>query len=184
MQDLSDEGLLAGFGAGDPVAAHRFVSRFADTVFGVAAMSGDSHRAEDITQQAFEHAWRHAALYDPRRGSVRSWLRTITHNLAVDAARIYRQVPIQDQDLQLLVGAADDDPEAQTLARDAGGELRRALANLPPEQSRAVVLAAVHGLTVAQIAEFEAIPLGTAKTRVRTGLSKLHASISRQGDPR
>jgi RNA polymerase sigma-70 factor (ECF subfamily) len=88
----------------------------------------------------------------------------------VDAARIYRQVPIQDQDLQLLVGAADDDPEAQTLARDAGGELRRALANLPPEQSRAVVLAAVHGLT--------------AKTRVRTGLSKLHASISRQGDPR
>jgi RNA polymerase sigma factor (sigma-70 family) len=74
---------LAGLGAGDPQMALAFVRRFQRTAFGVAlAIVGDSVLAEDITQQAFERAWRHAGLYDSRRGSVRTWLTRIVHNRA------------------------------------------------------------------------------------------------------
>jgi RNA polymerase sigma-70 factor (ECF subfamily) len=166
--------LLAGLGIGDPKAARAFVSRFQHTVFGVAlTVVGDPGLAEDVAQQAFEHAWRHAELYDLRRGSVRAWLCAIAHNLAVDAARIRRSVPVEDQDLQLLPGPAGDDPEAHALTTESVGELRRLLADLPAVQARAVVLAAIHGLTAAQIAEFEAIPLGTAKARIRAAMTAL-----------
>ena len=174
-----DEMLLAGLGTGDAQAARAFVRRFQRTVFGVAvAVLGDQGLAEDVAQQAFEHAWRHAELYDPRRGSVRAWLCRITHNLAVDTARIRRPAPIQSQDLQLLLGPASDDPEAHALATEAAGELRRTLASLPDQQARAVVMAAVHGLTAAQIAELEHVPLGTAKGRIRAAMTKLHATAS------
>lgn len=181
-EDVADDMLLAGLGVGDPVAARAFITRFDHTVFGVAlAVCGDPEMAEDIAQQAFEHAWRHAKTYDARRGSVGAWLRGITHNLAVDAVRIRRQVPVTDHDLQVLLGAAADDPEARAVAADAGGDLRRALESLAPEQARTVVLAALYGMSAAQIAESESIPLGTAKTRLRAGLTKLHRSILRRG---
>ena len=51
------------------------------------AVIGDPTTAEDVAQQAFEQAWRHASVYDSRRGSVRAWLTTITHNLAIDVVR-------------------------------------------------------------------------------------------------
>jgi RNA polymerase sigma-70 factor (ECF subfamily) len=164
------------------MAARAFISRFQNTVFGVAlAASGDPDAAEDIAQQAFEHAWRHAGLYDARRGSVRAWLRAITHNLAVDAARIRTQIPIPDEDLQNLLGAATDDPAAHALTSDVARELHRALIELPSEQARAVVLAAIHGLSATEIARAEAIPLGTAKARVRAGLAKLHSYTTLHG---
>lgn len=173
--------LLAGLGTGDPTAARAFVGRFQRTVFGVAmAVLGDQGLAEDVAQQAFEHAWRHAELYDPRRGSVRAWLRRITHNLAVDTARVRRPAPVQQRDLQLLLGPASDDPEAHALATESAEELRRTLSSLPDQQARALVMAAVHGLTAAQIAELENIPLGTAKARIRAAMTTLHATASGQ----
>jgi RNA polymerase sigma factor (sigma-70 family) len=183
VDDLSDDTLLAGLGVGDPDTARAFVRRFQGTVFGVAlATVGDPSLAEDVAQQAFEHAWRHAELYDPRRGSVRSWLRGIAHNLGVDAVRVRRPVPIEEQDLQLLLDAAVDGPERHALAAEAVDDLRRALISLPPEQAKAVVLAAVHGLTAAQIAEREGIPLGTAKSRIRAAMIELRARAARQRD--
>jgi RNA polymerase sigma-70 factor (ECF subfamily) len=83
--------LLAGLAAGDQQAALAFVRRFQRIVYGVAlAVVGESGLAEDIAQQAFERAWRHAGLYDPRRGSVRTWLTRIVHNLAIDSATVRR----------------------------------------------------------------------------------------------
>jgi RNA polymerase sigma factor (sigma-70 family) len=175
---LPDEMLLAGLGAGDPQVALAFVRRFQRTVFGVAlAVVGDSGLAEDIAQQAFERAWRHAGLYDSRRGSVRTWLTRIVHNLAVDAVRAHRAAPLDPQDLVPLVAAITDTPERRALAGETSTELRRALATLPPEQARAVVMAAVHGMTAREIADIEHIPLGTAKSRIRAAMAKLHATL-------
>jgi RNA polymerase sigma factor (sigma-70 family) len=183
VDDLSDDMLLAGLGVGDPDTARAFVRRFQSTVFGVALTTvGDPSLAEDVAQQTFVHAWRHAELYDPRRGSVRSWLRGIAHNLGVDAVRVRRPVPIEEQDLQLLLGATVDDPERHALAAEAVSDLRQALVSLPPEQAKAVVLAAVHGLTAAQIAQREDIPLGTAKSRIRAAMIELRARAARQRD--
>ncbi|MGH3853982.1 MAG: RNA polymerase sigma factor [Pseudonocardiaceae bacterium] len=175
---LPDDMLLAGLGAGDPQAALAFVRRFQPVVFGVAvAVVRERGLAEDVAQQAFERAWRHAGLYDPRRGSVRTWLTRITHNLAVDAIRVNRPAPVDPSQLPQLIAALTEGPEYQALAGEATGELRRALAALPPEQARAVVLAAMHGMTAQQIAELETIPVGTAKSRIRAAMTKLHSAL-------
>src|ERR1700722_3226928 len=84
----SNEVLLAGLGAGDPDLAVAFVRRFQRIVFGIAqAVTRDSATAEDVAQRAFEQAWRHASVYDSRRGSVRAWVTTMTYNLAIDVVR-------------------------------------------------------------------------------------------------
>src|SRR2546428_8593873 len=92
---LPDETLLSGLATGDAEVALAFVRRFQRLVFGVAlAVLGDIRMAEDVAQQTFERVWRHAQVYDSRRGSVRTWLTTIAHNLAVDAARVRRPLPV------------------------------------------------------------------------------------------
>ena len=134
-QPMPDEMLLAGLGTGEPRAARAFVHRFQPAVFGVAlAIVRDNGLAEDIAQQAFERAWRHAGLYDPRRGSVRTWLTRIVHNLAVDAMRIRRPTPINPQDLIPLVSVITDTPEHRALADETSAQLRTALATLPPSR--------------------------------------------------
>jgi RNA polymerase sigma factor (sigma-70 family) len=174
--------LLAGLGAGDPHAALAFVRRFQRTVFGVAlAVVGDSVLAEDIAQQAFERARRHAGLYDSRRGSVRTWLTRIVHNLAIDAVRVQRPVPVDPEDLVSLIAVMTDSPEDRALAGERSADLRSALAGLAPEQASAVVMAAVHGMTVREIAEIEQIPLGTAKSRIHAAIATLHAASPAPG---
>jgi RNA polymerase sigma-70 factor (ECF subfamily) len=179
VAQVPDDLLLVGLGTGDAQAARAFVERFQPMVFGVAlAVVGDRGLAEDIAQQAFERAWRHAQLYDPRRGSVRTWLTRIVHNLAVDAARVQRPTPLDPQDLIPLMNALADSPDRQALANETSVQLRTALATLPPEQARAVVMAAVHGLSAPQIAKAENIPVGTAKSRIYAAMAKLHAALS------
>ena len=100
----ADETLLAGLTTGDPEIAVAFVRRFQRTVYGVAiAVVGDPQLAEDIAQQTFERAWRHAQMYDSRRGSVKTWLTTIAHDLAIDTVRARRSTPVAPEDLDALL---------------------------------------------------------------------------------
>jgi RNA polymerase sigma factor (sigma-70 family) len=173
---LPDETLLAGLGAGDADLAIAFVRRFQRAVFGVAvAIVGDPGVAEDVAQQAFEQAWRHAQMYDSRRGSVRTWLTTIAHNLAIDIVRARTSAPVDPADLSALLAVAIDtpSPERFAVAHDEAADVRRALARLPAPQARAVALAGIYGMTAREIAGTEGIPLGTAKTRIRDGMQKL-----------
>jgi RNA polymerase sigma factor (sigma-70 family) len=184
-EQLSDETLLAGFVSGDERTAVAFVRRFQAKVFGVAiAVTGDAGLAEDVAQQAFERSWRHGHAYDPLRGSVATWLGTITRNLAIDALRVRRPVPVDAGELLARLVAGAVCPEQAALAGEAAGELRAALRALPAEQARAVVLAGMAGLSAAQVAAGEGIPLGTAKTRIRTGLLRLRSALSAEGSAR
>lgn len=174
---LPDETLLAGLGAGDAELSLAFVRRFQRIVFGVAmAVLGDASTAEDVAQQAFEQAWRHAQVFDSRRGSVRTWLTTIAHNLAVDAIRARTSAPVDPDDLPAILTAVTDTPERLAVAHDSAAELRRTLGQLPGPQARAVAMAGIYGMTAKQIAEAEDVPLGTAKTRIRDGMQKLRAA--------
>jgi RNA polymerase sigma factor (sigma-70 family) len=176
---LGDETLLAGLGTGDAQIALAFVQRFQRRVFGVAiSVLGDRMLAEDVAQQTFERAWRHAAVYDPRRGSVKTWLSTIAHNLAIDVIRTRRPEVVDPVDLVGLLGAVTDTPERHALAADDSRRLRSALRELPLEQGRALVMAGILGMTARQIAETERIPLGTAKTRIRTAMEKLRVTLA------
>ncbi|MFF0065233.1 RNA polymerase sigma factor [Streptomyces sp. NPDC005279] len=174
----SDEALLSGLATGDPEIAVAFVRRFQRVVFGVAiAVIGDSQLAEDIAQQTFERAWRHAQIYDSRRGSVKTWLTTIAHNLAIDAVRARRSRPVAPEDLDALLDIVTDTPEQHAIADETSVRIRTAVADLPRDQARALVMAGIYGMTGQQIAEFERIPLGTAKSRIRSAMGKLRAAL-------
>jgi RNA polymerase sigma factor (sigma-70 family) len=181
---LSDEDLLAGMAAGQQTAAVAFVRRYQRRVFGLAfSMTSDASVAEEVAQEALIRVWRHAPVFDPRRGSVSSWVLTITRNLTIDALRMRRAVPTDPDDFAAsAMISLEHNPEDAVRRGDTRTKVRSALATLPVEQKRAVVLAAVYGRTALEISDEEGIPLGTAKTRIRSGLIRLRAAVDQLND--
>lgn len=180
MWDASDEALLAGMVAGHEHAATVFVRRFQRRVFGLAlAILADEGRAADAAQEAFVRSWRHAATYDPRRGSVVTWLLSITRNIAIDHLRMERARPIGCVDVASLGLASEDRPSDEAAAQaDQVQLVVTALSRLPDEQRRALVLAAIGGRSAREISELDDIPLGTAKTRIRTALLRVRVLLA------
>ena len=176
---LSDDALLTAVALEEREACAVFVRRFQRRVFGLAVtITGDVALADDISQIAFERAWRHAGTYDMRRASVTTWLLTITRNLSIDAMRVRRAVVTDPTHLaELLPPSSFSDPQQSAVDGDQLGRLRVELNLLPPEQRRAVLLATIAGRTALEIADIEGIPLGTAKTRIRTGLRRLRGAM-------
>ncbi len=175
-----DDALLAGMAAGDRAAAGVFVRRHAAAVIGAAFhVVRDRAMAEDIAQEVFLKAWRAAATYDPRRGSARAWLLAISRNAAIDLVRVRRAAPLSPDALSgLLAGGAMLTATDDRLVEQAdAAEVRLALDRLPEDQRRAVLLAAVAGRSAAEVGEIEGIPLGTAKTRIRTALIRMRDAL-------
>jgi RNA polymerase sigma factor (sigma-70 family) len=179
MWSVSDDALVAGLAAGDEDAASVFVGRFQRRVYGLArTIVADDRAAEDVAQEAFVRAWRHASTFDPRRGSVAGWLLTITRNLAIDAVRVRRPLAF---DPAVLVGldrsSEEREPHELVQLGVDTDRLRAALARLPEEQCRAIVLSGLLGYSAREVGEAENIPLGTAKTRIRAALIRLRAAL-------
>lgn len=171
----SDEALLFGLSHGDPDAGITFVRRYQGRVYGLAhSIVGNPTQSEDVAQEALIRTWRQADSYDPRRGSVATWVLTITRNLAVDALRRKGAQPA-DPRAAIFMGqpAHGSTPEDTAGVTDETIRVRTALSHLPSEQRRALLLAAFYGYTAREISQAEAIPLGTAKTRVRRGLARV-----------
>jgi RNA polymerase sigma-70 factor (ECF subfamily) len=162
---------------GDRDAAAAFVRRFQARVYGLAlTIVRVPAAAEDVAQDVFLKAWRHAASYDVRRGRVSTWLLTIARNTAVDAVRYGHESPM-DPDVLMTVMA----PRAENLPPDdldTSLTLRRALAELPLEQRRPILLMTFKGMTAQEIADDEGVPVGTVKSRVRRGLHRLGATMA------
>jgi RNA polymerase sigma-70 factor (ECF subfamily) len=182
MAGISDEALLAGFVSGDPDATRAFLHRFRSRIYGLAlAMLHDPTVAEDIAQEAFVRAWRHGPSYDPRLGTVSNWLLRITRNLALDRLRRRRtEVEVLDPDVLVSLATSSTLPTAvedAAITSDTAAAVRAALAHLPPEQRRALILAAYYGRTAEEISASEDIPLGTAKTRILLALRKVRAML-------
>ncbi len=183
VRSLSDESLLAGLASSDPDGSAAFVRRFQGRVFGLAlTIVGDPNMAEEVAQESFMRAWRHAATFDPTRGRVVTWVLAITRNVALDALRMRRQVPVDPSVLIELRADSGSEPEAQGVLAHESDRVRRALADLPEEQRRAVLMSAFYGRTAREIGDIEGIPLGTAKTRIRTGLQKLREAFEVTND--
>jgi RNA polymerase sigma factor (sigma-70 family) len=174
---LPDEVLLAGLGTGDRDFAVTFVHRFERVVFGIAmTVTGDPGTAEEVAQQTFEWARRHAQVYDSRRGSVRAWMTTIARNLAVDVIHACPSGPVAPEDLSGLLTAMTGTSEPVAAAHGDAAVLPRALARLPATQARAVAMAGIYGMTARQIAGAEGIHLDAAKTRIRDGMQTLRGA--------
>lgn len=176
---LSDDALLTAVALGDADVTAVFVRRFQRRVYGLAiTITCDRNLAEDVAQQAFERAWRHAASYDGRRASVSTWLMTITRNVAIDTIRVRRPVPVDPWIAADLLAPSTQDPAASAVESDDLRGLRRALDHLPSEQRRAVLLATMGGRTSTEIGLIDGIPIPTAKTRLRTGLRRLRELVA------
>jgi RNA polymerase sigma-70 factor (ECF subfamily) len=126
--------------------------------------------AEDIAQETLVRAWRHAPSYDPHRGRVVTWLLGIARHASVDELRRRHDVPVDPQVVDTPGEGYQHDIAEAVWLRTALGELPR-----PPAT---VVLSVGYGLTAAEIAEREQIPLGTAKPRIRSGLRRLRRRLA------
>lgn len=164
---------------GDQRAASAFIRRYQARVFGLALTIVDRPAvAEEVAQEAFLKAWRHAAMYDPVRGQASTWLLTITRNTAIDAVRYRHEDPV-DPDLltaKLSSTSITGDDAATSVS------LRQALAELPDEQRRPILLMAFGGLTAHEISTRDDVPLGTVKSRVRRGLGRLREKLGVSDD--
>jgi RNA polymerase sigma-70 factor (ECF subfamily) len=175
----SDAALMRAFAAREGTAAEELFERFASRVYGLGiVMLGGDAAAQDLVQDTFVKLWRNAGRYDPSRGRLETWVLLVARSLAIDALR--RRV--LESRLLSQVGPPDeasDDPGPDQLAEtaDLSERARRAMAALTDGQRAALELAYFGGKTSAEVAELEGIPLGTAKTRIRTALLKLRDAL-------
>jgi len=188
--DIPDIALIAALAAGEVEALGALYDRHARIVFALLLrIVGDRDAAEEILQEVFLRAWQHAHAFDDSRGTVRSWLYGIAHNLALNELRRRRRRPQpqprpasadpEGDDYEGQI-AADSDPavDAWCAVRDA--ELAQALDQLPPSQ-RAVLLLYGEGFSQSEIAAKLGEPLGTVKSRMRRALGQLREMLSALG---
>jgi RNA polymerase sigma-70 factor (ECF subfamily) len=163
---------------GDAHAFRVLVERHQGRVLGfLGALLPGAPDREDVAQEAFVAAWRRLATFDPARGTFLAWLLRIARNGALNSLR--RRRPSG--------GVAAPEPSSPVDARevdpDPARRLDRALLRLPPEQRSALLLAEVYGLSLAEVAEVEDVPLGTVKSRIGRALERLRASLACPAEP-
>jgi RNA polymerase sigma-70 factor (ECF subfamily) len=146
-------------------------------------MLGAPEPAEEVAQDAFHAVWRRAATYRADRGSVRTWLLAIARNAAIDwrrtkGKRVEREAAI-DEAAELIADVRVDDRVIASLRAE---RVRAAVASLPEEQRVVLSLAFWSGLSQSEIAERTGTPLGTVKSRVRLGMSKLRDRLGLEAD--
>jgi RNA polymerase sigma-70 factor (ECF subfamily) len=182
QQSESDELLLRGFCAGDEERAENFVQHFRRRLSWIAfRIVGDSGSAEDVVQVAFERAWRNGATFDPQRGTLDAWMNTIARNAALDWVRMKRAIPIDPSEIYASASLGSCDLEDRIGMEERRAEVRTALASLSPTVARSVVLAGAFEMTAAEVARYEHVPLGTAKSRVRAAKQCLRRELHSLG---
>jgi RNA polymerase sigma-70 factor (ECF subfamily) len=141
----------------------------------------DPALAQDVTQDVFLRLWRRPRTFDENRGELGSYLRLMARSRAVDLWREAQAAGRAGDRLRVVAGSEEGAPEdlpPEALDRQQDRvTLRRALRALPPAQREAVVLAYWGGLTAAEIARRCGVPLGTAKSRIRLGLTRLRDEL-------
>lgn len=165
--------LLLKVSRGDKFAFRELYEQNAPQLYAVALrLMRRRDVAEDIVQEVFLTLWHAADQYDSARGSVRTWLSTITRNRCIDRLRRQPANTVDLEDVQLTADERDD-PLEQALSRDHLAALSQCLGELNDQQKRAVSLAYFDGLTHQEVAQQMVVPLGSAKTWIRRGLDFL-----------
>ncbi len=178
----SDASLMAGFARRDPGAADGLYERYASRIYGLGiVMLGNDAAAQDLVQDTFVKLWRNAERYDAARGRLDTWVLLVARSLAIDSLR-RRVLEVRALEATGPPGEASIEPGPEELAEtvDMAQRARRAMSALSDGQRAALELAYFGGKTSAEVAELEGIPLGTAKTRIRTALLKLREALEEQ----
>ena len=182
-----DRRLVSEVAAGSADALGRLYDRHAPTAFGLARrIVTQPEVAEEVVQDVFAQIWRDAARYAQDRASVAGWIVMLTRTRAIDHLRARRARPdlgqgVPPESMPALSSGARD-PEQTAVTTEEATLVRAALETLPEAQRSLVDLAYYEGLTHSEIAERTGVPLGTVKTRLRTAMLSLRASLRRDVD--
>ena len=169
QQELSinDAEIIARIFSGDECAMALLYDRYSNIVYAVALrVLSDGSAAEDILQDVFMQLWRNPQAFNASRGSLATWLAVIARNRAIDQLRKKRP------EVEAAETVISVDPELESAAdrSQAIEKVRAVLAGMPEEQRAALEMAFFEGLTHVEIAGKTGQPLGTVKTRIRSGL--------------
>jgi RNA polymerase sigma-70 factor (ECF subfamily) len=176
----SREALLQSCASGDRAALQSLYAATASQLFGLAlSILRSRELAEDIVQDCFILAWRHAHAFDPGRGTAMAWLARIVRNQCFDLMRRRgREAPLDDALMQNWQDPAPGPADLTTLSRDAR-RLRDCLDELDEGPRKSMILAYFEGLTFAEAARRLGAPLGTVKSWIRRGLIQLRGCMER-----
>jgi RNA polymerase sigma-70 factor (ECF subfamily) len=175
--------LVRSVAARDPRALHALYDRAHRIVFTLAVrITCNRETAEEVTLDVFHDVWRRAWSYDPANGTVLGWIANQARSRAIDRLRFEHRKKRRDPDAGDPVEIAESpDPRDVLELEQQGRALRAALALLTPDERHAIESAFFSGLTHAEVAERLKEPLGTVKTRIRSGLQKLRQAMAAQG---
>jgi RNA polymerase sigma-70 factor (ECF subfamily) len=169
-----DAALLARIVARDEAAVEALYARYSGPLYSLAYQVTRSEGfAQDVVQETFIALWRDAARFDPAKGAVSPWLFSLARHKAIDLVRREQNVRRRTADVDLELREADDDVDDEAWLGIRRERVRAAVGVLTPAQREALELAFFDGLTHVEVAERLGIPLGTAKTRIRSALLRL-----------
>jgi RNA polymerase sigma-70 factor, ECF subfamily len=178
----TDEELMCDLASGRQEALGPLYTRYASLVFGIGVQSLDRAAAEELVQEVFLTIWRGAGSFDETQGAFRPWLLRLTHWKILNELRSRRRRPAtaHDEEQDPLQAVVDSGPGPEERAWQSEHEtiVKSALADLPPKQRQAIALAFLEDMTHEQVARALDVPLGTAKTRIRSGLQLLRTSLA------
>ncbi|MHB8577900.1 MAG: RNA polymerase sigma factor [Dehalococcoidia bacterium] len=185
VHDRDDDGaLLARLCEQDVAALALLYDRYNRQVFGLALhMVHSPETAEEVAQETFLAVWRRAGLYRPQRGTPRAWLFSIARHRTIDVLRRQRSRPATTTWPNDVSYAGSNDTWSTVSQLLTAQDLQAALATLAPRLRESIDLAYFGGYTCSEIALRLAIPVGTVKSRLRTGLEQLHLYLT-NGEPR
>lgn len=171
--------LLVRVASGDQQAFAELYDMLSPRVFAlILRVVVNRAQSEEVLQEVFLEIWQSAGRFAPNKGQGRSWVLTIAHRRAVDRVRSSQASADRDNRIGVRDLEAGRDVVAEAVeSRMAGDEVLAALAGLPEAQQEALVLAYYGGYSQSEIAALVGAPLGTIKTRMRDGLSRLRTEL-------
>lgn len=171
--------LLVRTAAGDQKAFAALYDSMSSRVFGlILRVLVDRSQSEEVLQEVFLELWQSAAKFAPKKGQGRSWILTIAHRRAVDRVRSSQSSAERDAKVGLRdIEPSRDDVQDEVELKVEAERVVRALRTLPDPQREALTLAYYGGYSQSEIAAMSGTPLGTIKTRMRDGLSRLRNEL-------
>jgi len=171
---LSDEALVALVARGDEDALAELYDRVSRIAYGLALrVLRDERHAEDAVQEAFLQVWRNAATFRAERAKASTWILTLVHRRAVDLVRREERRQVEPLTEEGETAQAPEQTEEAAWLRFERERVQTALKQLPDVQREALELAYYGGFSQSELAERLGVPLGTIKSRMFSGLSRL-----------
>lgn len=180
LKEMGDTALVVAIGRWRDDALAEVYRRHGGSVYSLARrVLGDDARAEEVVQEVFLRLWQHPDRFDPDRGTLRSFLLAAAHGRAVDLLR--SESSRRDREMREARSAATAgyDIEREVWDLTLAEQVKAALAELAPDERRAIELAYFGGHTYRQVAVLLGQPEGTVKSRIRTGLRRLQSNLAR-----